>query len=384
MQWIKKLINTIKYKWGTRFNHFFLLPKCPVGHKYIEMSVAGTNHENRDRALNKCMLHEQVTLHRDPQNINDSNAIKIIAKGSDHIGFVPRLKAVHLAEHMDGIDKPLKAFISSLYHATSSERTSASIVLCIPDELFSKLRHTVVNLRYEKGSDGCATVFLDCEDECLRLIIKIFETNDIKYSRHSTALKPASNGLMYKWYIALTEDVGETRIRETLKHELKLFSPDDQFNEYANIFEPENKKLREEIEKLKDEISNFKKEATSKPKPISSPKLKKEFEKLLGFIFPEVEFLDKSFSAMIEKYKDLEQIFRFIRDIAANQNLADYKPEKFHAAPGWFEIHISGCEHKHNAGRLYYKCKTTGNNKWRVLVSCKKEQEMDKELLKKY
>lgn len=85
------------------------MPKKPVPHK-LEMPVVGLNH--RMTASTRRLLESSVqkgpislTLQREPDNLRDENAIKVILSEAPykgmHIGYLPRTTAALLAPAWD-------------------------------------------------------------------------------------------------------------------------------------------------------------------------------------------------------------------------------------------------------------------------------------------
>ena len=90
--------------------------------------VVGVTFEGRQRYIRRMSVGEDVTLERDPSNIHDKNAIKVINKGGYQIGFISRDLAEKMAPNMDNGIK-YKAEVSAITGTNPGDNFGVNLLI---------------------------------------------------------------------------------------------------------------------------------------------------------------------------------------------------------------------------------------------------------------
>jgi len=136
------IIKQLKNKGTTKVSSGNLKPTN--GNRYnhgpgdsIETSVAGVTFEGRQDLIKNLYVGYIVKLVREPENIHDDNAIKVVVEDNISIGYINRVLAKKIAPMMDkNIDiTMIEGNISSIYQVKNdSSIIGVKIVFQLPDE----------------------------------------------------------------------------------------------------------------------------------------------------------------------------------------------------------------------------------------------------------
>jgi len=80
----------------------------------LDVKVVGVTYEGRQTVVSMLSLNEDVLLVREPNNLHDRNAIKVMRTTGEQIGYLSRYLAAQLAEKFDLYDQPVKAIVTAL------------------------------------------------------------------------------------------------------------------------------------------------------------------------------------------------------------------------------------------------------------------------------
>lgn len=90
--------------------------------------VVGVTFEGRQRYIRRMSVGEAVTLERDPSNIHDKNAIKVINKSGNQIGFIAKDLAKKMAANMDNGVK-YKAEVSAITGTNPGDNFGVNLLI---------------------------------------------------------------------------------------------------------------------------------------------------------------------------------------------------------------------------------------------------------------
>jgi single-stranded-DNA-specific exonuclease len=85
-----------------------------ISTRTIQARIVGTSFNGRQAVVAQLQEREQVFLVRDPNNVFDRNAIKVVRKNGQQVGFLDRYLAARLSARLDNYGQPLQAYISSI------------------------------------------------------------------------------------------------------------------------------------------------------------------------------------------------------------------------------------------------------------------------------
>lgn len=80
----------------------------------IVTRVVGVSYGNRQQVIASLNKGEAVYLVRDPENNHDTNAVEIVCKDQQQIGFLNRDMAALIAPVLDGCEGVLRASVVAL------------------------------------------------------------------------------------------------------------------------------------------------------------------------------------------------------------------------------------------------------------------------------
>ena len=105
--------------------------------KIYDNYVKGTNFYKKDFTETPIVLHQTLSLEREPTNIHDNFAIKILCNGKQ-MGYIPAFENIVLANLLDqGV--PLTATVSELQDKPSKDETDTYIMNAIAVQVFAEL-----------------------------------------------------------------------------------------------------------------------------------------------------------------------------------------------------------------------------------------------------
>ena len=80
----------------------------------IMTKVVGVTYEGRQSIIAHLHIGEKVQLVREPNNLYDQNAIKVVRTNGQCIGFINKSLAAHLAPQLDKLENTLEATVTSI------------------------------------------------------------------------------------------------------------------------------------------------------------------------------------------------------------------------------------------------------------------------------
>lgn len=181
---------------------------CPI---YTE--VAGLTHENRSVHLSTLMLGDQVSLQREPNNVHDPNAIRVVLSTGETIGYIPRGLALQIATLLDKTDKPIPAYIVALEGGQYSVRQGLRIYFELPDVVADFISFGEMDYFFdEHGLFGY--LMLNCDDAQYMRIIQRLEARGFECLHHGPSIRVASDGRKYRWFIRIFDPREENGPRQ--------------------------------------------------------------------------------------------------------------------------------------------------------------------------
>lgn len=300
----------------------------PSGYEPIQASLAGVMYGDRSRKVLCCSLREKVWLRRQPDNLNDSNAIEIINQRGQQIGYIERQLAAKLAPYMDAGRNPIEAVITALASDVPGEKIGAKVGFYVPSELLKRIRPERPHVEYycDEGSSGTLYLFLECDEATLKQVTGKLAEAGLAWSRYGISYRPAGNGRQYEWYVVLEDDVTQERIEQFFRDYFGVAPPREQaepsLQEYIDAFDPEKEELRRDNARLSSENDALRKELEecrdaqqrsvetglsrdSERRRRRKGKIQKdEFPKVIQVLLPRIEFLRDSMGVMAIELKD--------------------------------------------------------------------------------
>jgi hypothetical protein len=130
----------------------------------------------------------------------------------------------------------------------------------------------------------------------------------------------------------------------------------------------ENAALLREIADLHGQLAEA---PPARPQPNrAAGRLQDEISTLLASVRPDLRFLRESVTVLIGEFADRRGLYRALIELGSDALGRAWK--KMHAAPGWWERHVSNGQD--DSGRLYVR---RVERHWEVLVSHKSQQARD-------
>lgn len=334
----------------------------PEGYKPVRITLAGVMHEDNDRYVKRLTLGEIVLLHREPENPHDTNAIVVKNQKEQRLGYVGKHIATNLALYMDSGKNPLKAVVTELTSVIAG--IGAVVNLYLPESLLPDKEQ-----KFEYYCDTNADItylYIDCDGTILNQILGSLQEKGFQWIRSGLSYRPASNGRQYRWYVRLDEGASQERIEEFFKESFGI-SPDHkdanqekttEIEEWINIFDTENNRLKAELQKAKEEKARI------------ATMLRNELDHIIETLLPNLKFLRSSLDVLTYELYSFQPILRTLHRISTNPGKVT--ADKVYGVDGWWELHFNTGKDDH--GRLYYKHL---DGKWMVLVSLKDSQSHD-------
>lgn len=367
----------------------------PDGYEPLSIQVAGIMHENRAQTVKQCALREPVRLVRDRDNLHDPNAIRILNRNDEMLGFVGRHLTSLLAAFLDASDSPVQAWITELWSEVSGSEIVAKVGLYVPVTVASELRADTAQLGYylDTGSSGSIYLLLDCEEAQRNEITSRLDDGGYSWTRFGVSHRPASDGHQYQWYILLDDSVTQDAIERFLHENPDVFPqatpPDPALEEWIESFDAEKTDLNEQNALLKSKVAGLEGQLERKNEGDARNKQrikqlernlaqsKAEVQPLIQTLLPNVQFIRDSLDVVTTEYASYQQVLQdvaaFVRDPQSARGV------RVESATGWREIHCSTGQK--NDGRVYLK---HDHGEWLVLISFKHAQKEDMEYLKRY
>lgn len=342
---------------------------------YISFWTAGLGYENRSQEVLKCNLNEVVQLVREPANEIDSNAIHLKRKNGNSLGYVGKDLAEKIAPLLDQEEiKPLGQIIS-LKCDPNDKAFGVKVAVGIHENLHLELnpKNQRIDFAFDQSEKGNLYLLVECDETTLVEMVDVLEKKNVFIIRYGTSYIDCSDGSYYSWYLRLENDVDKENISKILRSHFAVLKEkyDKEIElEYVNIQDEEIDVLRKENSVLNEKLLKLTKRTKERSQIINT---------IIDTLLPEIEFLGDSEEILHNEIGDFSIPIKDLLDIKNNNhNNLNIKSIKG-VSSKWLELHFN--TGKSNDGRLYYKRE---NNKLFVLLSFKKSQKKDIELLKKY
>ena len=131
--------------------------KVVLSKHLIETKVKGVVYEGRQEVVAELQVGEEIKLVRDPHNPYDRNAIKVMCKDGQQIGFLPRELAADLASRFDNYGQPVKGNVAAVLGGYYSDsRVGVTIKFRPPEEI--ELQFSQDNLKLSDLPNSGSTV----------------------------------------------------------------------------------------------------------------------------------------------------------------------------------------------------------------------------------
>ncbi len=374
-----------------------VVPPGTNGLRPVVLPVAGVMYGKRSQTILKCTLKERVFLQREPDNRYDKNAIAVLNKHRQKIGYVRRAIAGQMASLLDaGVDR-YQAIITGLACDVDGSVIGVKIGLYVPEHLASRIGVCNHNLEfcYDKGATGAVYLLLNCDEVILHEIIHRLPENGLDVLRFGISYHESLNGRYFQWYIVLEDGVSEEQVKHFF---LDCFgvNPDAteetvKFNDWVENFDAENKSLKDENERLRKwaeelhcrliqaqgRVAEMNPHAGMEGEQGFRSRKDNQFMDVVEIFLPAFEFLRDSADVISRELRDCRPVLHILHSIS--QEPGRIRATGLKGTNGWKELHFNTGQ-KDN-GRLYYK---QNIEKWLTLVSFKNAQERDVRYLQKH
>lgn len=369
----------------------------PEGYEPVSLAVAGVMHDDRWHTVLRCSLGEKVWLRREPNNAHDTNAIAVVDRRGQHLGYLGRPVAAELAPYMDAGQNPIGAIVTELASDIAGSAAGVKIGLYLPKDVVTKIRLGAPQLEYfsETGSAGTQYLFLDCDEATFEVVKQQLAEAGYPSVRSGMSHRPAGDGRQYRWYVVLEQSVAEGNIEAFFRSRFDAHPKREQreqvLDEWIENFGVENERLKEENSRLKGEIEALKAQIRSLQKQGSESdgnrdparrqirrQWAQEIQSVIEGLLPEVEFLRDSIDVITRELHSYRPVLLTLRRIVTESN--EVRAERLEAAREYKELRFSTGQN--DDGRIYFK-QDGKRKRWVVLVSLKASQKRDIEYLKR-
>ncbi|MBP9019745.1 MAG: HIRAN domain-containing protein, partial [Bacteroidales bacterium] len=369
----------------------------PNGYEPMNVSVAGVMYEDRSRTVLCCSIREKVWLRREPDNVHDKNAIKVINRHGHQLGYIGRHLATRLAPYMDAGEDPIQAVITELATDVSGSVMGVKVGFYVPAGLSTEIRSHTHQLDYycETGSTGATYILLDCDETTLNQVTRKLAEAGYAWARFGISYRSAVDGQHYPWHVVLEDNITQKSIEQFFQVHFGVPPQREQteqvLDEWIGTFDVENMSLKQENAYLRDKIGTLQEKFRHAQKKIAetqqdlnldkrkmSSARKDEVLKVIQILLPNVMFLGDSMDVITLELENYQKVLQALYAISADPTYI--KAERVEAADGWKELHFSTGQK--DDGRLYFK-HDKNQNRWLVLVSFKGSQKKDIQYLQK-
>jgi hypothetical protein len=355
------------------------LLKHGANERILSLPVAGVMHEGHEKTAVRLMLHEPVTMRREPANPFDPNAIAVVTKNGDVFGYVDRQDASLLAAWIDSKGGSIGASVSELAADPQGTFVGVRVSTIVPADI-PGLPAAGIEFDSELGSGGGGYLFLDCDEAAVHSIRQELEACGLPSLRSGMSFHPCKSGRLYRWYVRMGEEVTPEAIRNFFaeKYQLQPGSREARaaIDQYARSFdkdlgtkEAEKNVLLGKVEDLETQLI----EANRRERDAHGTAI----TRILTALFREIVLLRDSSEVICRELRCCDSILKALHEVACKP--AALRAAAVRGADGWKEVHYSTGQKDH--GRLYFK---RMGDKVLALVSFKAVQAKDVEYLRKH
>ena len=183
----------------------------------------------------------------------------------------------------------------------------------------------------------------------------------------AASARPEPADRMRALMVELTEMRAALARAQTAPSESRLQPSAEAEAELARV-QQENAALLQEITDLHRQFAEI---PPARPEPNrAAGRLQDEIATLLASLRPDLQFLRESVTVLTGEFADRRGLYRALIELGSDALGRAWK--KMHAAPGWWERHVSNGQD--DSGRLYVR---RVERHWEVLVSHKSQQARD-------
>jgi len=346
----------------------------------VSLPVAGVMYENRWKLALKCALRESVWLRREPKNLSDKNAIAVVNRRGQKIGFIGKQIASQIAQYIDANPTQNQAVITELTSTVADSVTSTVAKLVIgvkvgfylPRTLLSQISdsHRKLEFYYEESASGTVYLLLDCDEAVLHQVLEKLKEQGLQWLRFGISYREASNGRFYHWYIVLECRINQQELNQFFQDYFGVASEVDQesqsLDNWIENFSKENRELKDEntylvakLDELQQELDQTH-EKTVKTEPelnmipqkISRRQEVDKLTQVIQIFLPNIVFLRKSTDIITSELRDFQPVLKKLHTISINPDklMAD---KIVQGTDGWWEWKFNTGQKKD--GRLYLK-----------------------------
>lgn len=89
-------------------------PRIEVSDGFFIETLAGVTYDNRQEKIKNLNQGDKLVLEREPANIHDTNAIRVLTCSGDNIGYIKKIHAAFYAPFFDIEKEPLSGEVVSI------------------------------------------------------------------------------------------------------------------------------------------------------------------------------------------------------------------------------------------------------------------------------
>lgn len=349
-----------------------------IASQTISLWTAGIKFDSRLEHLLSCRIKDKVLLVREPENVNDSNAIHVKTIDDKSLGFVGRNRAVFLAQKLDDGEVEAVGYVIELKSDLKNELYGVKISIPVTDTVFQEFkkdRIKEIDFVFDYSPSENLYILFSCETNVLDEVAELLRNNDVNVHRTGISYAASSAGKLYNWYIRIDNDSDQNKITKLLRQHYPILEEklDKEDNlEYIELQDEELGQLKQQNQELINKVDTL--EVTVDRYVKKDALFHAQFEKMIGVFLSDVEFIRDSMDVLKRELKDYTIALSKIYELYSDPMI---RGKKVQSRDKWFEIHYS-TGHS-NDGRIYFKRE---GNKMQVLVSFKDSQKQDIQYLK--